>query len=487
MAQIEITPFNISGVKVPSNLLDNLLGQHIDYTNLVYPMDLATNPQYCHAVQFLICDYSYPVVEGAYQQLTGLTSNLLSQIGSAYGNISNSILGSSIPNITASGLVSSGKNLVSGLSKSFSNTLSTTSGKEVLNAASSFYNNTNLSAPLQSGLSGLQNITSKAPAELESLFNQYGGLAQPQNWTKRTYEPMASISLYMPDSLVTNFNSNYDQVNLTDTFKIVGYASNATSDVMKSKDTAGSNPSNILAEDIIAGGVAQMQGTKFENLGSLISNAIKKVPNPQVQLLYRGLHLREFQFEFTFTPASQKEAEEVDQIIKTFTYYSLPQLTDSMGGQFFIPPQLFKIKFAFLGDSGAAGQIYDIFKNSLTNLVGNQFTKILTGSNPTIDVAKAKDAKVFHINDCVLKDISVNYAPNGWATYTDGYPVQTTISLTFAEINIVNKNTLQASGDAPGTIVTPANPIPGPINTLFPGGAKTLTDIANGNLPIGVP
>ena len=85
MAQIEITPLNISGVKVPSNLLDNLLGQNIDYTNLVYPMDLATNPQYCHAVQFTIYDYQYSVVDGPYQQITGLLSQGISGIGNKIG------------------------------------------------------------------------------------------------------------------------------------------------------------------------------------------------------------------------------------------------------------------------------------------------------------------------------------------------------------------------------------------------------------------
>ena len=114
-----------------------------------------------------------------------------------------------------------------------------------------------------------------------------------------------------------------------------------------------------------------------------------------------------------------------------------------------------------------------------TNLVGNQFTKILTGSNPSSDVANAKAAKIFHINDCVLKDIQVNYAPNGWATYTDGYPVQTTISLTFGEINLVNKNTMQASGDAPKRIVTPATPIPGVVGSLFPSGSPILSSINN--------
>ena len=45
--------------------------------------------------------------------------------------------------------------------------------------------------------------------------------------------------------------------------------------------------------------------------------------------------------------------------------------------------------------------------------------------------------------DCVLEDISVDYAPNGWAAHTDGAPIQTHLSLSFHEVEIVDKARLQ--------------------------------------------
>ena len=429
MAKISVFPLSIGGVQAPLNLLSQVLTPDT-YKNWVYPLDLATNPMYGHAIQFTVCDYDYTNINSALQS-----------VGNQVQNLANN------PSAVAASVQSSLKS------------------------------------------SGGNNFASF----LQNTVPQYA----PKNITSGKENSIASISLYMPDTLYTSYDSDYTSVSLTETFGLGGYLASALTDKQVVDAILAKNPgkdvTNLLATGFgksvaaaAGGAVAGLAGGNRGAATSLLQQAFGVVPNPQLQLLYKGIGLREFQFEFTFTPASQKEAEEVDQIIKTFTYYSLPQLTDSMGGQFFIPPQLFQIKFAFLGDSGAAGQIYDIFKNSLTNLVGNQFTKILSGSNPTGDIANAKDAKVFHINDCVLKDIAVNYAPNGWATYTDGYPVQTTISLTFGEINLVNKNTMKASGDAPRTIVTPANPIPGPINSLFPGGSKTLTDIA-GKLPVGVP
>jgi hypothetical protein len=38
----------------------------------------------------------------------------------------------------------------------------------------------------------------------------------------------------------------------------------------------------------------------------------------------------------------------------------------------------------------------------------------------------------------VLKNVDVNYAPNGWATHEDGSPVQIVMSLNFQEIELVD-------------------------------------------------
>ena len=51
----------------------------------------------------------------------------------------------------------------------------------------------------------------------------------------------------------------------------------------------------------------------------------------------------------------------------------------------------------------------------------------------------APDAKVFKVNDCVLENVNVDYAPNGWAAYNDGYPVQTRLTLQFKETQMLTK------------------------------------------------
>jgi hypothetical protein len=39
--------------------------------------------------------------------------------------------------------------------------------------------------------------------------------------------------------------------------------------------------------------------------------------------------------------------------------------------------------------------------------------------------------------------MEVNYAPNGWSSFESGAPVQTTLSLSFRETQIIDKSKLQ--------------------------------------------
>lgn len=456
-------------------------------------MDLATNPQYCHAIQFSVHDYTYPIVESEYQKIAG-------QFYTAGAKIGNAMSGS-IPNITDTGTLSQMFNSGAGL---LTNTIKNTSfggvasaiGSE-LNSAWNSIKNFNPSVAGNQTINAVNSATNQAPADAKNFLTQYGPLAQSGSYRPSVNDkPLAYISLYMPDTLNTQITSNYDDVDMTKTFGILGYASNMISDALKSKSPLTSNPANLFSDDYLRGSIAGIAGKGNEQLGNILGNALKRVPNPQVQLIYRGLQLRQFQFDFVFTPSSSKEAEEIDEIIKTFTYYSLPDVTAGAGNQFFIPPQVFKIKFAFLGDNGISGQIFDIFKQNITNVFGNQFTKVLSGSNPTDDIANAagKSAKIFNIGDCVLENVQVNYAPLGtWAAYQDGYPIQTTLSLTFREMNLINKTT---PGIAPSDTSAYAaskndsnlgfSAMPD-VKKLFPGGAKTMSDVVGKNLPVGVP
>ena len=126
--------------------------------------------------------------------------------------------------------------------------------------------------------------------------------------------------------------------------------------------------------------------------------------NPNQQLLFEGLSLKTYQLAFTFTPYSKQEADEVAKIIKTLKTYSRPRTVTGSGGMLFIPPATFDLQFLFNGK-----------KNPYVNQVA----------------------------ESVIKSIDVNYAPNGWSAHSDGAPVQTTVTIQFQEIKLVDRSMVE--------------------------------------------
>ena len=133
-------------------------------------------------------------------------------------------------------------------------------------------------------------------------------------------------------------------------------------------------------------------------------NAAGYVFNPQQQLLFEGIDFRTYNMSFTFTPSSPQESENVKNIIQTFRKYAAPTVVTGAAGFFFNPPGMVDVSFLYNG------------------------TK-----NPNLN----------YIKRSVIENIDVNYAPNGWAAHEDGAPVQTTITIQFKEMFLVDRKAIE--------------------------------------------
>jgi hypothetical protein len=212
------------------------------------------------------------------------------------------------------------------------------------------------------------------------------------------------IKLYMPDTVQASYVNSYQEDNISD-YSIPRYGQAITG-------MGGDVKNVLLGEDK----TNMMSTLTNPNLLALVRDAVGgSVPidillkgrgyaiNPQVQLLFRATALRTFQMTFLFTPYSQKEAKMVQNIIKAFKFHAAPEIGGGTGnaqGLFFIPPSTFNMKY-----------MYDGKENTSINRYG----------------------------ECVLENIDVDYATNGWITYPDGSPVQTRLTLSFKEIDIIDK------------------------------------------------
>lgn len=135
------------------------------------------------------------------------------------------------------------------------------------------------------------------------------------------------------------------------------------------------------------------------------------VPNSNLELLFRGPTLRQFQFAYRFSPRSEEEAKDVRRIIRFFKQGSAARKLDAKKGAgyrsvFLGSPNVFKLEYKTTGN------------------------KSITGVNK------------FKI--CALQGVSVNYAPDGqWSAYEEGQPVSYTMTLGFQEIEPIYESDYQ--------------------------------------------
>lgn len=170
-------------------------------------------------------------------------------------------------------------------------------------------------------------------------------------------------------------------------------------DKLSVADAAGSVP--------LVGSIARAitSGLKDNTAGKMGLNKLGYAFNPQEQQIFEGIDFREYEMTFTFTPISEQEANIVKQIIKTFRKHAAPTVVNKLAGFFFIPPSVFDVSF---------------FYNGQPNYNLNA------------------------IRRSVITNIEVDYAPNGWSAFRNGAPVQTTMTISFLETELVDRASIEA-------------------------------------------
>jgi hypothetical protein len=219
----------------------------------------------------------------------------------------------------------------------------------------------------------------------------------------------STIRLYIPDTVNVTYNSQYDDMSLTGALGRPYFAAQAGASLFDSvtgapgsgmnlervKDIVNRVGDNPYARQILA----NITGISEDLLLSGVGAAL----NPQLQVIFQGVNFREHQFDFTLTPHSKQEAEEIKKIVKAFKFAAAPEIPKNVifgKGIYFKVPDRFNIKFLYNG---------------------------------------TENLNVHRITECVLKNVSVDYAPMGWSTFDDGNPVQTRLTLQFQETEIVDK------------------------------------------------
>ncbi len=202
--------------------------------------------------------------------------------------------------------------------------------------------------------------------------------------TYSTQRITQAISLYIPDTMAFSSQLGWEASSLQEMGgKLLSGIAGGLDMLMKG------NPFSALMH----------KGGKLYDLGRDVGGAFGYAINPQLLVLFRGIGLRTFTYDFFFTPKNEREAESIRNIIRAIRFHAHPEASEFYG-LYYIAPSTFDIDFMHRG---------------------------------------RRNTNVHQVKTCVLTNYTVDYAPFGWATFVDGMPVQTRLTLTFQEIEALTK------------------------------------------------
>ena len=232
-----------------------------------------------------------------------------------------------------------------------------------------------------------------------------------------------TIQLYMPEDVGAKYGANWGDMNISNFGR---GALGAGGDLMNTQGAGAAAYFGATAAGALGGlltTVSQQAGdaaTKGTATIKLIQEAIKatgfdtglsfndvlgsttgQILNPNTEVLYSGPQMRGFGLSFKMSPRNQQEAEEIKKIIQSFKYAMLPK---------------------FNGDSSKV--------------------RAFVGVPGIVDVTFRKGASdhpyVSQFKPCAITGFDVSYTPDGaWATYANGSPVSTTMSIEFKELKML--------------------------------------------------
>ena len=256
------------------------------------------------------------------------------------------------------------------------------------------------------GIFEASNDTQKRQED-EAQIEKYKKISTVQVARRATTRLDTAIALYMPPSVSVSYNANY-----TDTE--IGAA--AAAGAQAYQDIIGGASLGSTVNKALKGlGPEVGDGMIRKALGAIdmipgLEGAMEAVEmqrgfikTPRLELAFKGIPKRSFQYDFKMIPKSAAEAEEIQKIIKTFKTNMLPEMVSGMANRLTMP-STFEIKYMY----------------------------------------NSSDNKYLHkISTCVLETMSVVYGGDRYKTFeansNGAPPVEVQITLSFKEMDLITR------------------------------------------------
>ena len=268
---------------------------------------------------------------------------------------------------------------------------------------------------------------------------------------------LSQIYLYMPEDVSSSFAADWGDKSFTnvqrDALRAAGAAAalrpGATgSAAIDAARNAAGRVNSLIAQAVTSGVNNIPAGIGgANNINQTLGTTVGAVLNPNVELLFNSFGLRKFNHTWKFAPQSDGEALEIKKIYNTFKKASLPNY------------------------GGAGNEAFERLRNKLLNPLGrdasqeekdrNEAASTLRESNinnnyirvPNLVQVKYKKGAGLHPwlpkwKLAVITGVEINFTPDGtFATYEDGSPVATAMTVSFQETKLVYGNEINIDSE----------------------------------------
>ena len=224
-----------------------------------------------------------------------------------------------------------------------------------------------------------------------------------------------AISMYMPTGVKATYGANYQDSAIGQGAR---FAADLYSDIMagtKASDAvidtlANDFPQAVREAAILAALKLAENVPGFQGATDVLGMATGEVVAERLELAFRNINKRKFQYTFKMLPKSREEVDMVHEIVLAFKKHMSASFKDgNRSGKTLMVPDTFNIEYMYNGS-------------------GNQY--------------------LHKISECVLETVDVSYGGDRYKTFAgvDGKgapPVETTLSLNFAELELISRERIE--------------------------------------------
>ena len=271
---------------------------------------------------------------------------------------------------------------------------------------------TNVYASVESGAGG--GVPTKKQKREQTAKSRFESPDRIVVKRRPTRAAVASISMYMPSQVATTYGAQYTDTKMGlftgDALNVFDNLTSSGADGLSASKSINKVFTDLLPQSLalftqstlgILPGLGGLREARGIMTGEIISD--------RLELAFKGINKRKFQYTFKMIPKSATEAAEIKDIITQFKKNMLPEFAGGdKTGRRFVVPNTFTIQY-----------MYDSKENSFLHKIG----------------------------ECVLENMTVSYGGDKYRTYTpqgDGAPpIETTITLAFSEMDLVTRENIE--------------------------------------------